>query len=78
MASSGPGVTILLKAAEHDMSSLWRILIQYHFGGLILILPFDLGLSYLLIPVKERGLHGTDQQLHQEQSTRFRHFIENQ
>lgn len=68
VASSGPGVTILLKAAEHDMSPLWRIL----------ILPFDLRLSYLLIPVKERGLHGTDQQLHQEQSTGFRHFIKNQ
>lgn len=50
MVSSGAGVTILPNAAEHDLCPLQRSKEWQHFNSSI----FDLGLSYMLMPVIEQ------------------------
>ena len=50
VVSSGPGVTILPNAAEHDLCPLRRSKAWQHSNSGI----FGLGLSYMLIPVMEQ------------------------
>lgn len=67
VACWGPRVAVLPKAAKHDVPPLLRSEERWDSDFAI----FYFGLSYVLIPVRQRG----HKQRHQQQSVHFLYFI---